>query len=240
MGEWGREVEGGGSALRAMGAAWRCYLLGKAAPPPSPICRSRQAHHASRCLCPRKTPAIQSRQWSNTSKQTTQPDGGPRPKCDAPHLHSPSPLSQKLPLLLFRMLTNGRCGRPLVSGKPRSSGGQRAQARMRAGLRRLTPVHTTPPQDVEGGRDGGRLLRGAGRCGRPTTRQAADGTTTLGGRQPGGAQHKPSTQRRMTVDLAAHTPKPGKFHPIDLRQYPLPPPPLLFRQRPPVRFGAPP
>ena len=80
----------------------------------------------SRCLCPRKTPAIQSRQWNNASKQTTQPDGSPCPECDAPHLHSPSPLSQKLPLLLFRMLSNGRCGRPLLSGKPRSSGKQRA------------------------------------------------------------------------------------------------------------------
>ena len=42
--EWGREVERGGSALRTTGAAWPCYLLGEAAPPPSPICQSRQAH----------------------------------------------------------------------------------------------------------------------------------------------------------------------------------------------------
>ena len=114
----------------------------------------------SRCLCPRKTPAIQSRQWNNASKQTTQPDGGPRPKCDAPHLHSPSPLSPKLPLLLSRMLTNGRCGRPLVSGKPRSSGRQRAGGKNAS----RTQVADSDPEPLSAGRRGwaGRRAPSAG------------------------------------------------------------------------------
>ena len=157
------------------------------------------------------------RWWSSLPKQVTRPSGARSPKRAASPLHLSPPLSQKLPLLLFRMLTGGRCGRPPVSGKPRSSGRQRAGRRMRAGPRWLPKVQNTTLQDVEGGRDGGRLLRGAGRCGRPTTRQATDGTTTLDGRQRSGAQtinlavHKPSTQQCTSHQPSGLTP-PTKQH----------------------------
>ena len=82
----------------------------------------------------------------------------PEARCSPPPTSFPT--LSKAALLLFRMLSQGRCGRSWLSGKPRSSGRQRAQRKNAS----RTPVTDSGTHHSTAGRRGwaGRRAPSAG------------------------------------------------------------------------------